>query len=364
MREDIKKVFIVGGTGFLGYYSTLEFIRQGVKVGTMSLPDIPLGEWFPKEVEVKYGNVFEMPEEELIEVFKGYDAMVYAVGPDDRVVPKAPAYNFFYDRLVTACTKVFVAAQKAGVKKAVLLGSYFCYFDRLFPERKLAEHHCYIRVRNEQAVSVIEAGKDTMEVVILELPYIFGRMPERMPLWKEVFLDRFEKMPAIFFPKGGTNMIHVTGIAEGVVAATFFGKGGEHYPIGGVNMKYKDMIGIMMDVSGNTKKAVNVPTWMAYLGGKMVDKGFAKEGKEGGLDHAKLMYDIQSLDYYFDPTPFREALHYDELGYKGGLDVITGITDTIKACYPERFDENGKLKDEFVIPMNKRQYKHYPESVK
>ena len=53
--------------------------------------------------------------------------MVYAVGPDDRVVPKAPAYQFFYDRLVTACGRAFSAAKKAGIKKAVLLSSYlFC----------------------------------------------------------------------------------------------------------------------------------------------------------------------------------------------------------------------------------------------
>jgi nucleoside-diphosphate-sugar epimerase len=135
------KVFIFGGTGFLGYYSALEFLRKGHSVDTMALPvkddkDLSgVGDWFPKEVGLKYGNLFEMSEEELTEVLKGYDAMVYAVGPDDRVVPKAPAYDFFHNLLVKACGRVFSAAKKAGVKKAVLLSSYFCYFDRTYPER-------------------------------------------------------------------------------------------------------------------------------------------------------------------------------------------------------------------------------------
>lgn len=38
------KVFIVGGTGFLGYYATLEFLKRGHEVDTIALPDIPLGD--------------------------------------------------------------------------------------------------------------------------------------------------------------------------------------------------------------------------------------------------------------------------------------------------------------------------------
>ncbi|HOB29167.1 MAG: hypothetical protein WAQ32_02030 [Dethiobacteria bacterium] len=363
MHKEIKKVFIFGGTGFLGYYSALEFLRKGIAVDTLALPvkddtDLKsIGVWFPKEIGLKYGNLFEMTEEELTGILRGYEAMVYAVGPDDRVVPKAPAYQFFYDRLVTACGRAFSAAKKAGIKKAVLLSSYFCYFDRRYPERKLSQNHTYIRVRNEQAEEMIRIGGKEMAVVILELPYIFGRMPERMPLWKEVFLDRFEKLPAIFFPKGGTTMIHVTGIAEAVVAATFNGMGGVRYPIGNKNVKYKAMLQIMNDVSGNRKKVINVPTWVATIGGALVDKKYAKEGREGGLNHRKLMHDIQSKDYYYDAKPVWEQLGYKELGYNGGLSIIEGITDTIRACYPERFDENGNLKAEWVIPEKKRQYK-------
>lgn len=362
-KKDGKRVFIFGGTGFLGYYASLEFLRKGWSVDTLALPvkdDEALsgiGDWFPKEVGLKFGNLFEMTLDELKVILDdNYDAFVYAVGPDDRVVPKAPAYDFFHNLLVEKVKTVFTAARDVGIPKGVLLSSYFCYFDRIWPEKKLSEHHPYIRVRNEQANAMIEIGGDKMQVVVLELPYIFGRMPERMPLWKEVFLDRFEKMPAVFFPKGGTTMIHVTGIAEAIVAGTINGVTGK-YPIGNVNMKYKEMIQIMYDACGNTKKILNVPTWMAYLGGWWIDKNFKKEGREGGLDHAKLMPDIQSKDYYLDPKPVREALGYEALGYNGGLGIIEGITDTIRACYPERFDENGVLKAEFVIPEKKRQYK-------
>ena len=358
------RVFIFGGTGFLGYYSALEFLRLGWQVDTLALPVeadrelAGLGDWFPAEIGVSYGDLFAMSIEELQALLsRGYDAMVYAVGPDDRVVPKAPAYDFFHERLVIACGRVFEAAKRAGIPKAVLLGSYFSTFDRNFPERKLAEHHPYIRVRNEQAQAMIEIGGDAMQVCVLELPYIFGRMPGRVPLWKEVFLDRFEKLPAIFFPKGGSAMIHVTGVAEAVCAAAVNGEGGKRYPVGNVNLKYKTMLQIMMDESGNRKRVITVPTFLGTIAGSFIDRKFAREGREGGLDHAKLMPDFQSRDYYLDPLPTREALGYRALGYTGGLSITDGIADTMRACCPERFQADGTLKSEFVIPPEKRQYR-------
>ncbi len=356
-----KKVFIFGGTGFLGYYSTLKFLSLGWHVDTLSLPDIPLGEWFPKEVGVKYGNLFESSVEEIRDILSdGYDAIVYAVGPDDRVVPKAPAYDFFHERLVVKPRNVFEGAKLAGVKKIVLLSSYFCYFDRIMPDIHLAEHHCYIKVRNEQSAMLKEVCGDEMDAVILELPYIFGSMPERMPLWKEVFIDRFKKLPAMYFPNGGTVMIHVQGIAESVVAATINAHTG-HYPIGKVNVKFQDWLKVMNDCSGETKKVISVPCWMGKLGGWFVDHKFHKEGREGGLDHVKLMPDIQYRDFFYrdeDVKKVFEALKYDELGFTAvEASICDGIVDTMRAIFPDRYDENGNLKAEWVIPEKKHQYK-------
>lgn len=59
-KLDVKKVFICGGTGFLGYYSAKEFLRQGVQVGVMALPgEVTLDQgWWPKEIDVKLGYLF------------------------------------------------------------------------------------------------------------------------------------------------------------------------------------------------------------------------------------------------------------------------------------------------------------------
>ena len=81
------KVFIAGGTGLLGYHAAKEFLARGDEVRALAIPDTQLGDWFPKEIELKYGNVFELSEDELIPLMEGCDGFVYALGPDDRVTP-------------------------------------------------------------------------------------------------------------------------------------------------------------------------------------------------------------------------------------------------------------------------------------
>lgn len=368
-KLDVKKVFICGGTGFLGFYSAKEFLRQGVDVSVLALPnEITLNQsWWPKEINVNYGMLFNLKKmhadedclkkEDLVEYFKGSDVMVYAVGPDDRMHthPGVSGYDFFHYYLVEKVIPVFEAAKEAGVKKAVLLNSYFAYFDRIWPEKHLADRHPYIKVRVEQADALIKVGgegaaKGGMDVVVLELPYIFGNMPEREPLWKEVFLDRFAKMPAVMFPKGGTNMIHVQGIAEAVVAASYYGEHGDKLPIGAYDETYETMINMMMEDCGATKRYMGVPTWMATIGGYMVANSLKKTNQDSGLNYKYLMKDIQSQKLYYGQDVIdavRAHLHYDEFGYNGGGSLEDGIKKTMIACYPHRFDENGNLKPEW-----------------
>ena len=323
------KVIIVGGTGFLGYYASLEFLRRGHQVTALALPDINLDGWFPEEIEVNYENVFQMTAAEMQEVFSGYDALVYAVGPDDRVTPKAPAYSFFHTRLVEACGNVVAAAREAGVKRCVVLNSYFATLHRLKPEKNLVAHHPYIRCRVEQAERVIAAGKDSMDVMVLELPYIFGTMPERQPIWKDLLFERIRKDSTIYYPKGGSNMISVEHVAEAIVGAVEQGQHGKRYPVGDVNMTWNEMLSIMLDTMHLEKKIVNIPRIFAVLFGMSMRRTHKREGLESGLDPVWLMRQIMTDYFYFDPTESQQ-----ELGYgSGGLEE--SIRKTVRTCYPE-----------------------------
>ena len=330
------KIMIVGGTGFLGYYTTLAALNKGHSVGSLSIDDIDLTGWFPTEVDIRYGNVFSMSEDELVTAFKGYDAMVYSIGPDDRITPPAPAYEFFHERLVERCAAVFRAARMAGVKRVVVYNSYFAAFDRMYPEKRLSELHPYIRCRVEQATRVIDEGQGQMDVMVLELPYIFGAMPKRIPLWKDVFLERFFRVPVVCFPKGGTTMIHVRSIGEAGVGALEHGKHGERYPIGDENHNFRVMLKWMEEGLGVKKPIWQVSAGLCAMGAGILAKKEAKKGKEAGLNMKHLMLDIMADELYIPKTTIDEVSKL--FGYSRG-NVKEGVIEAMHACYPEGFNK-------------------------
>ena len=335
-----KKLIIIGGTGYIGYYTAKLALSKGYEVASISILDDDLinkdlSSWYPKEIKNTLLDVFTCTEEDLIPLLKGYDYMFYAVGPDDRYTPKAPAYEFFHFRLVESCAKVFRAAEKAGVKKAAVCNSYFAYFDRMHPELKLAEKHPYVRCRNEQA-ALLNEQKKNMEVVVLEYPYIFGAMEARLPIWRDIFLDRYVngKNP-VFFSKGSTTMTSIDHIAESAIGALEYGKDGERYPIGDVNKSYKWMLEYMSKCKGVKKKVLLPPTWMCVLGAKAIEHGFHKQGLEGGLDYALVMKEVMSIDLVIEPEVMdrvNKELHIS----RGGLEEA--IKATMDRCYPNPGD--------------------------
>ena len=335
-----KKLMIVGGTGFLGFYTAQLALKKGYKVGSISILDDDLvnkdlSSWYPKEIDSTILDVFSASEEEITKAMKGYDYMIYAVGPDDRYTPKAPSYEFFHHRLVDCCAKVFRAAEKAGVKKAAVYNSYFAYFDRRYPEMRLAQKHPYIRCRVEQA-KLLNEQKKKMEVVVLELPYIFGSMEARVPIWRSVFLDRFVNGHKVaFFSKGGTTMIAIEHIAEAGIGAIEYGKDGERYPIGDENRSFKWMLEYMCKCKGVDKKVMLPPTWMCVMGGKAIQNKDKRKGLEGGLDFGLVMKEIMSKDMVLEPelmVKVNAELHIS----RGGLEEA--IQKTMDRCYPNPGD--------------------------
>ena len=330
-----KKILILGGTGFLGYYTALLALKKGYEVGSISLNDINLEGWYPKEIKTQFTDLFETSEDDLVEMMKGYDYMVYSVGPDDRETPQAPAYDYFHRRLVVECAKCFRAAERAGIKKSVCFNSYFAYFARRNPELKLAEKHPYVRCRVEQAKLLLEQRKK-MEVVILEFPYIFGVMPERMPIWKSVFLDRYANgHKSIFFPKGKTTMTAVEHIAESAIGAIEYGRDGERYPVGDENQSFDFMLNTMTGaVLPKPRKIIHPAKWMCAMGGQMVANQEKKHGGEPGLNLKLVMKEIMCSDTASCVEPevldrVCEELHISRGGLKESIEA------TMHRCYPD-----------------------------
>ncbi len=317
-------VLVVGGTGFLGWHAVQEFLRRGYRVRVVALPPLPADDLFPPSVEVYLTDINALEDEALLTLLHGQDALVFAAGVDDRIVPPKPAYPFFYQGNVAGPARLFRLARQAGIRRAVLLSSYFVHFAHLWPKRRLADRHPYIRSRLEQIQACRQAAADAMEVMILGLPYIFGAMPGRIPLWKPL-VDYLRASRIILYPRGGTACVSVQSVAQAIVGAVEQGQSGAYYLIGDENLTWKQMLRGLAEAMGVERTILSLPNVFVRLLLLLVKGWHALHGKESGLDPLHLA-DLQTAKTFFDPEPARRAL-----GFAPG-DLRRAFAETVRAC--------------------------------
>src|SRR5690625_3951934 len=320
----MKNVFILGGTGLLGYHTIRELLDREYTVSTIALPPMPTEDLLPKEVKCHLGNINEMTDQDVLKMLSGKDIFIHAAGADERALPDAPATRFFYEENVVPTQRIARLAREAGVKKFVIYGSYFSHFAEQWPDLKLATDQAYPRTRLLQEEVAIMEGEGKMDVMVLRLPYIFGTMPGRKPLW-EMFLPQIQGKDFVPVLAGGTAMVTVKQVAEATLGAIKYGKHGEKYAISDTNMKHQEFFEMIADILGQTETVIQVvPLEQMKPEYAKADAYAASQGKEHGI-HIEVTADIQNRDAYIDPEDTMSILKYNK------DDVKAAIVETIKA---------------------------------
>jgi len=320
--------FVVGSTGFLGYFAVQELLDRGHSVRSISLHPAPLELNFPSSVELVLGDLNTTSDDTLREMLHGMDGLIFAAGLDDRVVPKAPAYPKFYEANVAATRRLIRLGKEAGIKKAIVFSSYFVTCHRRWPELRLPEHHPYIRSRVEQIREALEEAGDEMAVSFLMLPYIFGSLPGNPPLWKPLIGYLNSSLPWAFYPAGGSAMVTADEVGRAAVRALEAGRSGEEWPIASDNLTWVEFLGRIGRILGKPKSVITLPNWLLKPAMAGVELGYKLKGKQSGLSMVPFV-DLQTRNAFLD-TEYTRSL----LGYKKGY-LDQALADTVKACLPK-----------------------------
>jgi len=277
------KVLVIGGTGFIGYHIVLELIKKGHSAGVLALPS-PAGTIsLPETIETIPCDLNSMNDNQLSDILSGYETFVFAAGADDRSLPDKPAYRFFEKANVVPLVRLINLAKPAGMKAGLVMGSYFTYFNRTWPDLQLAEHHPYIRSRLVQQRSGFQAAGNDFRLMFLELPFIFGSMPGRKPLWTPLLSYLNSPWP-VFCPKGGTAVVSVKTIAAAAVEALLNGKNGGCYPVGEENQTWKSLFSDLLVHLKRRPVTYLLPDCILRLVLKLTWMVHRIRGKESGLD--------------------------------------------------------------------------------
>jgi dihydroflavonol-4-reductase len=320
-----KKVFIVGGTGMLGKSITLNLLEKKYSITSISLPTTNNEDLFNGKVEHILKDVNSITDTEMLRIMREKDYMVVAIGADERYTPTAPAKDFFRKYNVTYVMNLLRLARLAKIKKVVILGSYFTYFNRIWPELNLKEKHPYIKSRVEQMELAFTFNSSVMQVVILEIPYVFGTLPKQTPLWDIVF-NQLNSNKHIYYPLGGTAMITAKELAEAVEGAILYAEGGKAYPVASINLKWRDFLSYLLKLQGQQHKVLTpYSSFSTKLEMKKKMKKFFKQGKEPGLDLVEYLK-FQKRDAYIDVAECVRQLKYNP------DNLQEAIKQTLLAC--------------------------------
>jgi nucleoside-diphosphate-sugar epimerase len=319
-----KNVLIVGGTGFLGYHAIQAFLAKGWRVTALGLPPAPPPDLYPPAVKVVLLDLEQASDDSLLGLLRGHQALVFAAGLDDRYGQKKPAYPAFRHANVEVPLRLLGLARQAGVQRAVILGSYFAFFSRLWPGMRLGERHPYIRSRIEQEEAL--TGIPGLDVCVLELPYIFGSLPVPgwKPLWKPLvrYLRSSRLIPYV---KGGTACVSAVTVGRAIYAAIERGEAGRCYPIGQENLTWGEMLGRLASADDRQIRVITLPTWPVRLGLLGLWLVHEVQRKEAGLD-LRSFISLQTAETFIDPRESQSILGFES------EDLDQAFTATVSAC--------------------------------
>lgn len=329
---------MIGGTGLLGSMAAQIFLDRGHSVAGAALPPLPEGAPIPREMKIELCNLYEKSDDEIREMLRGHDCFVFAAGVDERVEFPAPVYDA-YDRYnIQPLHRILPLCKQVGMKKAVILGSYFSYLAKKRPDMELAKKHPYIRSRLDQEEAAFSYADENFDVVVLELPYIFGTQPGRKPVWVILIeqLSRMDRLPCTLYPGGGTAMLTVRQVGQAIVGAAEQTTARKAIPISMYNLTWKEFLKIVYEARGMgaNRKVISVPPWAMKLGMVSVAKEYRRKGIEGGIDPFQLP-DIMDLNLFIPDTFARELGASDD-------DIRAAIFDSIKVSQAV-FDGKAKL---------------------
>lgn len=330
------KIFMVGGTGLLGSEGAKELLSRGHEVLSVSLPPLPKGADIPKEMKISFGNILEMKDEEILNLLKGCEGFVFAAGVDERVEFAPPVYEAYKKYNIDPVERLLRLCKQSGVKKCVILGSYFSHFAKSLPKLNLYDNHPYIKSRIDQEKVALSYSSDEMEVMVLELPYIFGVQKGRKPVW-QFYIDMLLPMKkTVYFPKGGTTMVTLKQVGQAIAGAIEKGKGGVAYPVGWYNKTWKELLTIVNQNMGfPDKKVVTIPTFLYKLASKKMAKDYKKKNIEPGLSPTAFVK-VMTMNTFIDKDIIEK-----ELGVKPD-DIDAAIGESIAYCM-EIHKENKKV---------------------
>lgn len=274
------KIFVTGATGFIGRRLVKRFVDSELEVIALVRNT---SHRLPPGIGIIKGDILH--PESFINHGRGCNILVHLaalISFDPHQIDNLMKVN------AQGTANVLDAARKWGVERSVVVSSA-CTFgisdaiQRVLDEKSASPPE--IVAKNPYMASKLAAENVAAErahdqcVVVVNPTTVYG--PGDWGLNSGTLVKKIAASTAVPVPPGGSNVVDVDDVVEGILAAISHGKSGEKYILGGENLTFSNIFTVISQVVGRRLYLLPLPRWtrkpMAWASsimGSFVDRRF------------------------------------------------------------------------------------------
>jgi len=264
----MKKLLVLGATGFIGGQISLVALEKGWEVFGLRRDDSRVGALAETPVHWILGNLEDVHS--LQSAMVGMDVVIHAAGfyPKDGNYRKVPQQVFYAKEEIK---NVITAALQSGIEQIIYTSSLTTIGHPPLGENRLADERDfyipgslarsgYYEAKIAMEELFLDACSQGFPGVVLNPTAVFG--PGDVYLGMGGLLIGVARGAVVGWLPGDINVVDVRDVAAAHIAAIDHGEPGERYIIGGHNYSVREALNLTARVAGVKPPRFEIPIWI------------------------------------------------------------------------------------------------------
>lgn len=257
------RIFVTGGNGFIGSRVVRALHAKGHQVRCLLRPASKTHRIDMVPYERQLGDVLDGVS--LRAGMAGCDAVIHLASLSSWESMRSPKMR---EVVLVGTTNVLEAARDSGKLRTVFVSTLTAVngtktpvvFDETAPFELNGKRLLYAGAKHEAEQVCARFAKEGLPVVTVNPAETYGPEDDDL-ITASYILDALKDWPAMTL-HGGTSVVHVEDVAQGIVGALEKGRSGERYILGGENLTIRRIVEVALEVAGLKKWVLELPNWL------------------------------------------------------------------------------------------------------
>jgi dihydroflavonol-4-reductase len=261
------KVLLTGANGFLASNIARELLFRGFEVRAMVRQNANLKTLQGLDIEIVRANLLN--QSEVINAAAGCGYIIHAAADTSQYYNRSEP---LFPTNVEGTINVVQAAKTHLVQRLIFVSTAntIGLNDPTNANNLSALYtHSGYAMSKLKAEEIIlhETETSKLDVIIVNPTFLIGPYDSK-PSSGRIFM-KYQKMPVLFFPKGGKNFVDVKNASIAICNAMNMGKSGNKYVLAGENLGFKDFFELIDKEVGRHKPKICIPSSLLLFAGKI-----------------------------------------------------------------------------------------------